>query len=1143
MKNILLSFVIYLAFNDLVAQNFDWAAQIGDSDSQVANSITTDSEGNVYTTGWFRGTVDFDPGPGIYNFICNPDDGDDPMPNDAFISKLDENGNFLWAKTLTGIGMQAGESISVDNAGNIYITGHFSNTVDFDPGAGIYNLTSSYYAALSDYEWDFFLLKLNSDGEFEWAFKVGNPTTGGNVAEDIAIDNDGNVYVSGRFGASTDFDPGPGVATLTWSGIWDVFVAKYDSNGNYVWANKLGGTGHELSYSLDLDNDNNVITTGYFYGEGDYDPGPGTAMLNDIGSGFDVFISKLTQNGDFVWVKHIVTSDVSVFSSATDNDNNVFLFANYEDTIDADPSVEIAEFIAAGERDIIIAKYNSDGDYLWAKTFGAAGGDFINSGFIDAFDNIYITGYFEQTIDFNPGPGIFNLTADAIDAFIVKYDNNGNFIWAGKMGGAQDDIGMSVFVEDNGNMLLTGYFDDLADVNPTEGYFYLDCVYNDIYITKLVQDYCSELTVIVDSLTTVGCDGDFATMSVHATGGVAPYTYEWDVIPPVYDSAITFLTGGFKTVTVTDSIGCNKTSKFLIDAPTTDGYDIAVNMVMGDLINNFGHTFYLDVQNFGCVPTDGFVVVVLDPAFEYQGASPEPDLIEGDSLIWNYTGLYFLNEHFTAEIYVEPHADLGSTLCTYVDGNPIILDAFPGNNSKKYCSTVVGSYDPNEKHVYPIGLCEPHFVQKDEPLTYTIMFQNTGTSEAVNIYIIDTISASLDVNTLKVLASSHDVITELLPGNIIKFQFNNIYLPDSNANEPESHGHVIFEISAIEDIADATTVVNGSAIYFDFNEPVITNTVFNTLVDELPLLNFEQTLNLCEGDAVLVGANLYNAVGSYIDTLNSFYGCDSIVTTTISQIFSIDTTNQTVELCEGEELYVGDNVYATSGIYQDYLLNAHGCDSIVYTTLYVHPLGLNIIDATICENDYYILGGSTYSEAGTYWYTATTNYGCDSVIQLNLSVTNVESSIYLDGENLVAGLSGATYQWVNCITNEIIVGETQQSFTPSQTGVYAVIISDAGCVDTSACLFIDVVDVTNIEELKSSFSFNNPAHDQLIITLNNPTNELVLNIYNTLGELIYHNAAIDDNKILINIQQWEAGLYYITLLDDVLVSSQKVVID
>src|SRR5258705_498453 len=210
-----------------------------------------------------------------------------------FISKLDASGNFVWAKTMGGAGDPAGTSIAIDASANVYTTGWFSGTVDFDPGSSVFNITA--VAGSSD----IFISKLNSSGNFVWAKALG----GGGEGSALALDVSGNIYATGHFYGTTDFDPGTGTFNLTSSGsTYDIFVSKLNNAGNFVWAKQIGGTSNDEGYSVATDVSGNVYIIGGFQGAVDFDPGAGTFNLTSAGA-YDIFISKLDDLGNFIWAK------------------------------------------------------------------------------------------------------------------------------------------------------------------------------------------------------------------------------------------------------------------------------------------------------------------------------------------------------------------------------------------------------------------------------------------------------------------------------------------------------------------------------------------------------------------------------------------------------------------------------------------------------------------------------------------------------------------------------------------------------------------------------------------------------------------------------------------------------------------------
>ena len=426
-KTILFSFALALFAATISGQNvnFEWAKSMGGTNTDYAFSIATDASGNVYTTGTFRDNVDFDPGPDTLNLSS-------AGGSDIFIQKLDPNGNLIWAVSMGGTGSDYGNSISTDSSGNVYTTGSFIDTVDFDPGPGTLYLSSVGYR-------DIFIQKLDPNGNFLWARSMGGTST--DYGYSITTDAIGNVYTTGYFSDTVDFDPDVGSFNLTSAGGTDIFIQKLDPNGNLILAISMGGAGSDYGNSITIDNSGNVYTTGYFEGTADFDPAAGTHNLTTNGF-YDIFIQKIDPNGNLIWAKSMGSTSVDVGNSiTTDTSGNVYTTGYFFGTVDFDPGVDTLDLTSVGWDDIFIQKLDPNGNLLWARSMGSTttGGvgirDVGKSIVTDANGNVYTTGYFSDTVDFDPDVGSFNLTsAGGTDIFIQKLDPNGNLILAISMG-------------------------------------------------------------------------------------------------------------------------------------------------------------------------------------------------------------------------------------------------------------------------------------------------------------------------------------------------------------------------------------------------------------------------------------------------------------------------------------------------------------------------------------------------------------------------------------------------------------------------------------------------------------------------------------------------------------------------------------
>ncbi len=266
------------------AGSFQWAKSVGGSATDYAVSVRCDAAGNPILLGDFNSSsMDFDPGPGSFTMSCNGN-------NEIYLLKLDATGNFMWAKQMGGSGNEVSTGLTIDASGNIFSTGGFySSDADFDPGPGTYTLAAS----ATDEE--IFCVKLDQTGNFIWANKFG-----GNLidrAYDIAVDNAGGLYLTGRFEGTADFDPGLASYTLTTIGQQDIFISRLNSsNGNFVWAKSFGSINSERGNCVLVNSAGDVFSCGYFYSGSavDFDPGPATLNITSLGLE-DAYIHKMNQ--------------------------------------------------------------------------------------------------------------------------------------------------------------------------------------------------------------------------------------------------------------------------------------------------------------------------------------------------------------------------------------------------------------------------------------------------------------------------------------------------------------------------------------------------------------------------------------------------------------------------------------------------------------------------------------------------------------------------------------------------------------------------------------------------------------------------------------------------------------------------------
>ena len=387
--------------------NFVWIKQLKGDNNIFSKSIVIDTTGNLLITGYFEGTVDFNPGAAVFNKTSNGG-------NDIFILKLDSNGDFIWAKTIGGSQHDISASVICDDFGFLFITGSFHATVDFDPNAGVSNLTTSGGEEI-------FVLKLNLAGDFIWAKQLSGSTFSNGVA--LKPDNIGGVYLTGEFyGGPVDFDPSAGSQLITSLGNFDTFVEHFNSAGEIIWVKQIGGTGNDKPSQIEIDENGDLYILGTFTGTSDFDPGVSTYNLSSIGNQ-DVFICKLNSVGIFIWAQSFGSATIDYGSGLVVKSESLFITGTFSTTVDFDPGVAVESISSAGGRDAYILELTTAGNYSDVWTFGSIEDEYGLGLSNSTGSKIIACGSFQETIDFDPFAPVYNLTSNGErDAFTLKID-------------------------------------------------------------------------------------------------------------------------------------------------------------------------------------------------------------------------------------------------------------------------------------------------------------------------------------------------------------------------------------------------------------------------------------------------------------------------------------------------------------------------------------------------------------------------------------------------------------------------------------------------------------------------------------------------------------------------------------------------
>lgn len=447
------------------AQTYQWAKKIAGSDIDQINTMTTDKQGNVYVAGSFRGSMDADPGPGITILTSSGNQN-----SDIFFAKYDSAGNYLWAKSLSGdtsiYTNEEATSIDVDAKGYVYISGTFTSFVDFNPGAGTATLTQAYQPSSQN----LFVAKYDASGNYIWAKNFGQKSYLGDKVLMKIDDTSSYIYLSGYFAGTADFDPNAGVANLTAKGYEDIYIAKYDNSGNYIWAKNIGGaTSRAKTFAITKNSQGNIIIAGYFDNFVDFDPSVANAVLNG-GSG-NSFFAEYDPSGNYVSAKSFEGSYNKIFDIAVGPSNTIYVAGTLRGTADFDPSIASAELSSTNMlSDNFFAKYDAAGNYLFAKLLpgSANNSDVIPSIGIDNFSNIYVSGNFNGSGDFDPGVGISILgTVNSnYGTFYAKYDSLGNYLWANKIVSVGGVTATTSKINSLNELYIAGTYGGTCDFDP-----------------------------------------------------------------------------------------------------------------------------------------------------------------------------------------------------------------------------------------------------------------------------------------------------------------------------------------------------------------------------------------------------------------------------------------------------------------------------------------------------------------------------------------------------------------------------------------------------------------------------------------------------------------------------------------------------
>ena len=1166
----------YKTTNGNFNAGFSFEDREGENDE--GRKLVHDAQGNLYTCGYFQGGVDFDPSSGQSYLDAGANMA-------AYICKYDINNNLLWAKMIAGTSNVLGDDLTLDEQGNVIVTGWMMGTVDLDPGVGVQSETTSGSS-------DIFVVKLNSNGQFVWGKTMGGPSNDEGWA--IASDKNNDIYITGYFRSTADFDPGPGTTNLV-AANRDVFLVKLSSSGAYQWAFKTGGVSNDYGTSVCTDTLNNVIIGGYFRSNSDFDPSSGTYNLSSFVSGlYDAYIAKYTSGGSLIWAKNYggYQSDY-IYDIELDEHGAIYAIGAFKDTVDMDPGSGVIKIHSDNSSyyDNFVLKVDKNGNSLWAKAFGGGYGSYPDEYPYDldiATGNLYITGYFRDTTDLDPGPGVaLGLGNGGQDIYVNVLDSAGNYLNSATFGGITTDIGQSISVYGT-SVFTTGYFQAYADFDPSSAEYRLNGFGDkDIFIQKLGSAIPCSSTL--DTLTPVACgsytspsglliqqSGVFYDTVPFGNGCDSVFRIELTVNPisidtlevhacySYYDSIAQQLisTEGFYTRTLNNQFNCDSiiVLHVFLDTSSYDTTALACDSILwrGSYYSSSG-TYYDTLQNqAGCDSLLRLHLTILqsthstiNPVVCNNYTSPS------GNHNWSLSGTYYdtLTNNVGCDSIITIHLTVKHNSQSSINAANCYSYISPSGNHVWYTSGIYTDTIPNtagcdsiitvnltinnstNSTIYPM-VCDSFVSPSGNYIwysngTYMDTIPNSKGCDSIMTIVLtvgNTSQTTLNPVVCQPYTSPSGSYTWSTSGSYMDTIYgsgscDSIFFINLTVNQPTS--------STINPIACNTYISPNGNIWTNSGTYVDT---INNAVGCDSIITIHLTVNhstqasispvSCGSYSSPSGLYSWSSSGNYMDTIPNAQGCDSIISINLT----VNQATQAVISPVSCGTYVSPSgkLWFLSGTYIDTITNNGGCDSIITVHLTVNQSSQSSISPTVCDSYLSPSGKYLWTSSGVYLDTIPNHLNCDSLIMIQLTVIQLDTSITRNQNTLTANGNADSYQWLDCNTMTPVSGAVQQSFTALQNGSYAVILSQNNCTDTSFCYAINNIGFKHVELIDGIKVYPNPAKEELFVEIPKGVSIHSFELFNANGKVLQQGRLQQASTARIHLMG-SPGLYMLKL--------------
>lgn len=799
------------------------------------------------------------------------------------------------------------------------------------------------------------------------------------------------------------------------------------------WAYSTGAVGSSAVTDMVTDNKGNVFLTGNFQSAVDFDPDMDLHILNSVG-GDDIFISKTSPSGDVLWATRIGgPGEDHVNSIAMDREGNIIVSGSFHETVDFDPGPNVFPLSAGENGDAFITKLDESGEFLWAIQITGDGFNEIRSGKTDASNNIFVTGHFEETADFDPTSGVSSLTSNGQeDIFLAKFTPEGQLTWVHGIGGPGSDSGRGVTVTLTGNVWVAGHFTESVDFNPKPDEATLTAQgLEDIFVATYTAqgDYIRALRIGGNENDEVNGIHMDASGNILMTG---MFKGNVDFNPSTFTAFLGSNGGDDGYVVKLSPSGTYVWARSFGGEDNDKGIDISADYLGNILVTGFfkGYPdFYSGTPDSYAQATSEEDIFVL--SLKPNGDFDRIDQISGvgsdaGSAIAHYeTTRYYIAGSFTQELDADPTADVFALSSNGAD------DYFLG--SINICPAVYSFFEATA--------CDS-MLSPDGELVWT----STGT-------YLDTLTSVIGCDSIITVVLTINVHDET---DITASGCNSYTTPDGQHTWTQSGEYM----ESLTNTDGCDSLVFYHITIYHSSETTDTRTECDRYEDPL--------------------GNVYTSSGFFLYTMPDVHGCDSVILLELT-IIQQSETERTETACDS--LVTPGGVLTASGDYTQVYTGINGCDSIVDIHLTIIHSSAGYEEVETCFAYTTPDGEQTFENTGTYTFVVPNAAGCDSVVTLDLLILGPDNSITINDDYLSAQEDSAAYQWMDCTTNTLIPGAVEQSYFPSKSGSYAVILTRNACVDTSACVELVLVSSNEPNAQSGIRLFPNPTQGDILIDL------------------------------------------------------------